>query len=296
MPLACPRCHALLDEVDSATRHCAKDELTFHCVDGIWRMLLPEREEYFSRFIRDYETVRRFEGRGSSDASYYHILPYYSSSDWKIRAKSFDTFIKTLGVFKKTLGSLDILDLGAGNCWLSNRLALRGYDVAALDLMVNDFDGLGCYKFYETKFMPVQAEFDSLPFPDKSVDAVVFNASLHYSMDYKTTLAESLRTLKDAGLLVILDSPVYHNADSGQQMVKERETQFLRRYGFASNSLPGENYLTYARLNDLARELKLRWTIITPFYTWQWRLRPFVAPLLRRREPAKFHLILGNRE
>ena len=297
MTLACPRCHTSLDDVDSTTKHCVKDGLTFRRMDGIWRMLLPEREEYFARFIRDYETVRRSEGRGSSDASYYRTLPYHGSSDWQIRAASFDAFLKNVIVpGEENSKSLRVLDLGAGNGWLSNRLALRGHDVAAIDLMTNDFDGLGCHRLYESNFLPVQAEFDHLPFPDEAADMVLFNASLHYSVDIKGTLTEALRALDKSGRLVILDSPVYHNPRSGTQMVHEREAQFTRQYGFASNSLQSENYLTYGRLNELARELNLAWKFITPFYNLQWTLRPLLAFLLHHREPAKFHVIVGKRK
>jgi len=78
--------------------------------------------------------------------------------------------------------------------------------------------------------------------------------------------------------------------------VHEREAQFTRQYGFASNSLQSENYLTYGRLNELARDLNLAWKFITPFYNLQWMLRPWLAFLLRRREPAKFHVIVGRRK
>jgi hypothetical protein len=112
-------------------------------------------------------------------------------------------------------------------------------------------------------------------------------------VNYKTTLNESLRALKNSGLLVILDSPVYHDPKSGQEMVREREAQFTKQYGFASDNLQSENYLTYARLDDLARELGLTWKLITPFYNLRWMLRPLLAKLLHRREPAKFHVIVG---
>ena len=62
MILACPRCHASLEDMDAVTKTCMKDRLTFYQVNGIWRMLLPERERYYTRFIRDYETIRRCRG------------------------------------------------------------------------------------------------------------------------------------------------------------------------------------------------------------------------------------------
>ncbi len=79
-------------------------------------------------------------------------------------------------------------------------------------------------------------------------------------------------------------------------MVAEREAQFTKQYGFASDNLPSENYLTYARLDKLGNKLCLDWKIITPFYNLQWSIRPLVAKILRQREPAKFHVIVGNRQ
>ena len=78
-------------------------------------------------------------------------------------------------------------------------------------------------------------------------------------------------------------------------MVEERETQFQAKYGLASDALQSENYLTYTRLQDLAHELDVSWKRITPFYGFRWMLRPLVARILRRREPAKFHLIVGRK-
>jgi hypothetical protein len=78
-------------------------------------------------------------------------------------------------------------------------------------------------------------------------------------------------------------------------MVAEREAQFKERYGFASNNLESENYLTYARLKELAQELNIHWKFVTPFYGLGWMLRPMASFLLRRREPAKFHLIMGSK-
>ena len=302
IPLACPRCYKMLEKVDETKLRCLTDDLMFLQIEGIWRMFLPDREKYFAHFIQDYETIRLAEGRTSDDKTYYGTLPYYDltghlPADWRIRATSFEALIRHVIIpsEKQTTKSLKILDLGAGNGWLSNRLALRDHDVAAIDLTINDFDGLGCRRFYDTTFMSIQAEFDHLPFPDNSVDVTLFNASLHYSINIKKTLSEALRALKTSGLLVILDSPIYHDPVSGDQMVREREATFTRQYGFPSNSLPSTNYLTYARLEELARDLHLVWKFHTPFYGLRWTLRPISAYIFGRREPAKFHLIVGKR-
>jgi SAM-dependent methyltransferase len=296
---ACPRCHTPLEQAAADRLVCPADQLSFPWVEGVWRMLLPERQGAFAQFIQEYETVRQAEGRGSPSAAYYQALPYRDLSermaaDWQIRAASFDAFLKQLLVpFEQVVGHpLTILDLGAGNGWLSNRIAMRGHRVAAVDLTTNDFDGLGCHRYYETIFVPVQAEFDHLPFANRSVDLVLFNASLHYSTGFEKTLQESLRVLGPAGRLVILDTPFYRDQTSGEKMVRERQNQFEKKFGFPSNALDSENYLTYQRLADLAVNLDLDCQILTPFYGIGWALRPWKARLFKRREPARFHLVL----
>ncbi len=299
--LACPRCHATLEETTPDELCCVADGLRFRRIDGIWSFLLPERATYYEKFIREYETVRRSEGRGADNPAYYRALPYRDLSgrmpaDWRIRAVSFDAFLKQVVLPLEQRGRpLNVIDLGAGNGWLSNRLAQRGYAVTAVDLMTNDFDGLGCHRYYDSVFTPLQAEFDRLPFLDGTADLLIFNASLHYSVNIHDTLKEALRVLAPAGLMVILDSPVYKNAASGAQMVREREALFLKQFGFRSDSLPSENYLTYDYLGELGSRLHIKWQVITPYYGLRWALKPLRAKLLGQREPAKFHVIVGLR-
>jgi SAM-dependent methyltransferase len=276
--------------------------LHFERVDGVWRFLLPERQPHYAQFIADYETVRQGEGRVSSDANYYRSLPYHDlsgriSADWRIRAASFDSFLGNILIplEEETRRSLTVLDLGAGNGWLSNRLAQRGHTLGAVDLTLNNFDGLGCHRFFDSTFTPIQAEFDALPLPNGAADLIIFNASLHYSEEYAKTLSESLRVLAPTGTLLILDSPFYNDARSGAQMVEERKELFTKRYGFRSDALKSQNYLTYAALQDLGAALGIQWQFVTPNYGLLWEMRPFKAKLLGQREPAKFHLVAGHK-
>src|SRR5678816_161997 len=90
----CPRCRTTLERNAPDRVTCPHDGLEFWNADGIWRFLLPESEAHYARFIRDYESVRRSEGRGSSSANYYRALPFKDLSgqharDWAIRAHSF---------------------------------------------------------------------------------------------------------------------------------------------------------------------------------------------------------------
>jgi SAM-dependent methyltransferase len=288
--------------LDAAHLRCSNDDVVFEQRDGIWRFLTPEREAHFAQFTSEYQQVREAEGRGSIAAAYYRALPFADLSgrfttDWSIRARSFDTLSKKVlqPLERAAHRPLLIVDLGAGNGWLSYRLAQRGHRVAAIDLLTNPQDGLGVHIHYDAAFTPVQAEFDRLPFDAAQFDLAIFNASLHYAVDYTTTLREALRVLQPGGQIVVLDSPVYRSGESGAQMVREREAAFTEAYGFPSNALPSENYLTDQRLSDLTEALPVRWQFIQPFYGWHWRLRPLWARLRGRREPARFAVIVGQR-
>jgi SAM-dependent methyltransferase len=166
--------------------------------------------------------------------------------------------------------------------------------VVAVDLLTHAGDGLGAHRSYDVPFTSVQAEFEHLPFPEGSFDVAVFNGSVHYARDYGEVMGEVLRVLDAEGRLVLMDSPIYHQAESGQAMVRERQEHFLRTLGFASDALPQEGYLTFQRLERLGEELDLRWELVEPFYGWRWTLRPLKARLLGRREPAKFMLAVGS--
>lgn len=294
MNFVCPRCQAGLIQIAPDQLRCGNDALTFFQMDGIWRFLLPERESHYQRFIADYETVRRSEGRFSTNNSFYRALPFKDLSgrfaeDWKIRAASYRALLKLLGA------KSNVLDMGAGNGWLSNRLSAGGHRVCAVDLLVNSEDGLGAWKYYETEFTAIQAEFVHLPIPNAAMDAVVFNASFHYSENYETTLAESLRALQPNGRVIIMDSPVYRGGASGEQMVAERKAAFISRFGFASDSIMSENYLTLQRIDELGAMLGIRWQRIRPYYGLRWAVRPLWASVRGRREPADFGLWVGAR-
>ena len=108
-------------------------------------------------------------------------------------------------------------------------------------------------------------------------------------------MKEALRVLARTGSLAIVDTPLYQQAISGQAMVRERQERFKQLYGFPSNALPSQNFLTPALLKQLSRELSLDWQAMRPFYGLIWLLRPWRARLRGRREPASFPVLVGRR-
>ncbi|HWM93314.1 MAG TPA: methyltransferase domain-containing protein [Thermoanaerobaculia bacterium] len=290
--LACPVCRTAL--ADSRCPGCGRD---WPRIDGIWRFLPPERAEAFASFLRDYTRIRHAEGRGSEDPEHYRRLPECDPDhpiawQWGMRRQTWETFRRR--VLPRLGSGLKIVDLGAGVGWLSHRLAGLGHHPCAVDVSVDDKDGLEAARHYAPEWPRLQAELDHLPLADGQADVAVFNASLHYSTDYATTLREALRVLRPGGSLVILESPIYRKEESGRRMVAERHADFERRFGTRSDALPSIEYLTWDRLDRLGRELGLRWQRFPTWYGWRWALRPWIARLKRKREPSRFVILVGS--
>lgn len=247
------------------------------------------------QFLEMYTRIRAAEGRGSEDSAYYRALPFAdltgrNSAQWRIRARTFEYFKRR--ILPKTPSR--ILDLGAGNCWLSHRLAELGHSPTAVDIFTDPHDGLGAARHYPQAFRVVESSFDDLPFPSASFDLAVFNSSIHYSSDYARTLGEARRCLRPGGRVVILDSPVYREKAHGEAMRAERQRSFERQYGFRSEALGSIEYFDLQTLDQLACELSLKWEIHRPWYGVQWHLRPLRARIKHQRPPSRFWILVGK--
>jgi len=253
------------------------------------------------RFLEEYRQIRYAEGRGSDDPAYYSALPYRditgrNSAMWAMRSATYRYFENRIlaPLEARAHRQLDILDLGAGNCWMCYRLALRNDHPVAVDIFEDPRDGLRCASYYPQRFPAAAAEFDRLPFPGETFDLVVFNSSLHYSTDYDVTLAEARRCLRRDGRLVILDSPIYRKREHGERMVAERHEQFRQQYGFRSDAIRSIEFLDEPAIERLSKSLGISWTIYRPWYGWEWHLRPLKAFLKRRRPPSRFWILVGR--
>jgi SAM-dependent methyltransferase len=296
--LQCPRCHASIPRLS-----CLQCGFSLLVDREIVHALPPDRAAHYSRFIADYERIRAAEGRGSDSDEFYLGLPYCdvtgsNSKQWQIRAHTYDCLLQH--VLKPGLPAAGrVMDLGAGNCWMSFRLALAGYKPFAVDLLTNQRDGLEAAEHYRnhlTKLFPrFQAELANLPFQSGQLDAAIFNASFHYAEHAEGALREALRCVRSGGMVIVADTPWYSREESGMQMVSERRAGFLERYGTASASIESTEFLTDERLHSLEKRLSIRWTIYSPRYGFRWAMRPFLAKLRNRREPARFRIYVARK-
>jgi len=296
--LQCPRCSAKLLSLD-----CTKCGFGLWNEGGIIHALPPARAEHYAEFICDYERIRAAEGRGSLSEQFYVGLPFRDSSgknsgQWRIRARTFRYLVERVLKPGIRFGGR-VLDLGAGNCWLSFRLALAGYRPIAVDLLTNKYDGLGAAQNYRgclpALFPRFQAELAHLPLQDEQADAAIFNASFHYSESAGDAVREALRCVRPGGLVIISDTPWYSSYESGRKMVTERRRSFLARHGTASSSIESVEFLTDERLQSLEDELQIRWNALSPRYGFLWSMRPLLAKIRGRREPASFRIYVARK-
>lgn len=256
-------------------------------------------------FRRAYAEHRAQEGRGHAGTDLLS-LPYLSGGplarQWRVRARTFDAFVKHL-VRPAARGAghaLRIADLGAGNGWLSYRLAREGHDCTAIDIRDDAVDGLGAARGYlaSVHFDRVVAPFDDLPCGDGAFDLAVFNASIHYATDLVATLAEAARVVRPGGSIAILDSPFYATAEDGAAMVAEKHRAASAQFGDRADALlalPFIEFLTASQLEAVSRPLGLTWRRRRVRYPLWYEWRPIKAALQRRRAPSRFDVWVADK-
>lgn len=257
-------------------------------------------EATLQQFSLAYAEHRKSEGRGYRGQALLD-LPYVQSgphiSQWKIRARTFEAFIARVlrPMARQSDGPLTVLDLGAGNGWLSHRIAVEGHRAIALDIRTDCVDGLGAaapFLVRSASVQPMAASFDAIPLACASVDIAVFNAALHYTTDLPSVLQEAGRVTKPGAKIVIMDSPFYPREADGLAMVAEKRAALAEGPAILI-ALPFIEFLTRERLRSAAPELE--WTRERVRYPLAYEIRPMVAAITGRRRPSRFDLWVAKR-
>jgi SAM-dependent methyltransferase len=239
------------------------------------------------QFVTDYRRVRLAEGFASTNPEFAHQLPFRdatgrNSTTWRVRARHYLVIRAGLALIP---GARRVLDLGAGNGWLSRRLAAR-YRVTALDLDAGE-TGLGALD--EPSVARVCGELETLPIRDGAFDVVIAAASLHYSARHDRILGEAARVLRRGGVLILADSPVYPDAAS-----RDRAWQRTLSY------YQGAGYPDLARRyrgltsGELADNAWFRFVTVSPgLGSWRGAFDHLVGGLRGRSPGARLPVLFG---
>lgn len=286
----CPNCGSQC-QPQSATITCPDCGYSASPSDGIYDILTADSLRHHQGFLDHYHHIRRSEKRGSEQVAWYLGLPTVPEDhpfrkEWEQRRESMEWLQKFLAENFPNR-NLDVLDAGAGNCWLTRHLAQWGHRAVALDIDNDPRDGLAAGSHFlqslPINFQRVRGDFAQLPFVAGAFDLVVFNGAFHYALEQGQLLDEALRVARPGGAVVVIDSPVYTTAEDGEKMMSERAEQGRARY------------LTIMGLNDLANARGLKLQVFTPsigFFGW---LRRQATEIRRGREIAMMDRIVFSK-
>jgi SAM-dependent methyltransferase len=271
---------------------CRRCVTRFERRNGVYNFLTPARADQAASFLRQYRIVRASEGFRRSTPDYYRSLPTVPAGDphaaeWRVRRQSY-AHLRYHGLRPMMRSPIRVLDLGAGNAWLSHKLASLGHRVIAVDLQDDEMDGLGACRHYDVPFMAVRADFDALPFAPGQFDLAVFEGSLHYSPDPVATLVKAGRMLAPGGVLAVMDSPMFKRERDGRAMVERQARQMELEHGLTDVIRPGAGFLTFAALERAAGLLGVSGRFYRSRGPITWRLRRQLAWVRLRRAPAAF--------
>lgn len=202
-PLACPRCGADLEN-DRTQLRCVDDGTAYPLVDGT-PVLIPKEDRDRAARIAD-QFARWWDADG----------PLYPRQRARVHAAVLDVAGPGEGRWA--------CDVGSGDSELPTRLARRGWDTFALDLVptgpADRDDGV----------RRVAARMEAPPFGAGTLDLVVMSGSLQYADDPAAVLAAWADRLAPDGRLLLALTPL-HRADRGRRRDQVEARRRIRAAG-----------------------------------------------------------------
>lgn len=176
----------------------------------------PADDSTKESFINTYMRLRKAEQRIYSDEE-VRMLPHVSSAhpyykEWLIRKRSADKLTHYLRKKKK---ELNILEVGCGNGWLSNKLSkLPGSRVTGIEVNTWELQQADRVFTSQHNLRFVHGDFSTMGTESRLYDIVILAASVQYFSSLKKVL-ENIRQhfLKPDGEIHIIDSPFYRDKD-----------------------------------------------------------------------------------
>ena len=132
-------------------------------------------------------------------------LAYFNTLSAQNRRSPGQTWDTIALAFSRMLWGKRIADVGCGNGRLSALLASSGNDVIGVDNAEEQIK-LARELYQGRQGLSFQlADSEALPFPEESMDVVIFSHSLHHMPRPERSLTESARALIPGGRIILLD-------------------------------------------------------------------------------------------
>jgi len=198
-------------------------------------------------FEKQYIQVRSLEGRLYTDEELLRLPdigaahPHFR--EWQTRKRSADRLLRYLSARRSTM---DILEIGCGNGWLSHQLAeMPGTRVTGVDINFTELQQAARVFSNDPNLRFIHGDIRSGILEDRTFDVIVFAASLQYFPSAKKILHLCLSYLNRGGEIHLLDTPFYRPEDV--HLAARRTLAYFTSFGYPEMA----DYYSHHSFSDL---------------------------------------------
>jgi ubiquinone/menaquinone biosynthesis C-methylase UbiE len=176
-----------------------------------------------------YLRTRKKEGRIYDDRT-VKSLPEFSDihryyKEWQVRKSSSK---KLTEYISSGHGEKNILDLGCGNGWLSNKLSdIKSTNVIGMDLNQTELEQATRVFLTKENLVFVYGEIFTDSLNEIKFDFIILSAVIQYFSDINTLVENLLKRLSPSGEIHIIDSPFYSEKELPE--ARKRTTEYYNK-------------------------------------------------------------------
>lgn len=225
--MLCPTCR---ERIDPRVLACGSGH-AFRVEDGVLVLLDESFGHRLSTFMEAFVRMRARDGMRILDEEIYDRLPFAEVEthrhEWALRRYDWEVVRRLVARYGR---GRRILDVGAWNGWLSNRLTAEGHEVTAVDYFADPHDGLGAMRFYPRRWRAIQMDLRDLGVLEEEYDVVVLNRCTQFFDDPAALVREAIARLVPGGLLVMTGLPFYRDPGWKREQMRQLRAR-LQRHG-----------------------------------------------------------------
>jgi len=213
------------------------------------RVLRPDLEAEIENLE---DVLREFRAAGAVRpilAEAYERLPGGQKGlEWRLRRYDLKVVRRLIPQEKR----LSILDVGAWNGWLSNRLSSWGHEVTAVDYFASEQNGLGAKRFYSRDWQAIQLDLADLTILGRRYDLVILNRCLAFFPDPVTYARLALDMVCPGGMLIVTGLQFFGDPSRQRRNLESQRRAFRKRFGRELFLRPSTGYLQLDHRQRLA--------------------------------------------
>ncbi|AXG69448.1 bifunctional 3-demethylubiquinone-9 3-methyltransferase/ 2-octaprenyl-6-hydroxy phenol methylase [Kordia sp. SMS9] len=178
-------------------------------------------------FSKSYLAVREKEKRILTDAE-VRKLPYVARDEWPFRVKSTERFLTHIA---EENDPMNILTIGCGNGWFSNKIAEvdTKHEVIGLDVNREELEQAArVFKRKNLRFVYADI-FKVSEYFQRKFDIITLNGAIQYFEDFEGLIYLLATFLAIGGEIHIIDSPFYKTEEI--EAAKERTKAYYTALG-----------------------------------------------------------------